>query len=348
MRDRQAPRPGVGDVDHGQARRVVVALDRDDEARVVDPHRARRPRRACAAGRRPPARATRGRRRRRRRSRRPGRGAAACRPSTATGSRPVVRRSGAPPPSRSSSQTSEVSAVGLDEDRASGRRTRQRMRPRRLGDRLQAPVRRRLDVLARAARARPRARPCRPTSTQPSQPSSRPVRNSCTSAPIVVEVVAALLDDDGGQAAARRAPARRRGSRRRVTCSGLSGSPPAASTPSATTSARGAARPPRQRPHGREPVLVAGARAPAAGCGWRRRRVSLREAEEVREPAGARVDVDRADEHVGVARRRSPGCRCRDGRRRRARPPDRRARRAGGRRRRRCCSGSRSRRSSRA
>ena len=89
---------------------------------------------------------------------------------------------------------------------------------------------------------------------------------------------------------ARRARGPPRGSRRRVTSSGLSGSAAAASTPSATTSARraptpsgaSASRPRRARRRRRCP-------ARAGGCGSRRARrlAARREAEEVREPAGA-------------------------------------------------------------
>ncbi len=109
--------------------------------------------------------------------------------------------------------------------------------------------------------------------------------------------------------AGRARPARGRPprSRRRVTASGLSGSPAAASTPSAITSDRA---PPARAHEASSPTASSHGPSPEPGASGRLQvralaapRAALAgEAEEVGEPAGAGVDVDRAGEHrrVGV------------------------------------------------
>ena len=144
--DREASRPRVGDVDHRQAGRVV-AFDRDDEARVVDPQRAaaldQLARRAAGGGHEPhvvavgvgDGRAVRGQ---------PGRRVGPVGDRLAPAGQALGGTAGL------EVEQIEVGGLGrrLDEDGLAGAHA-QRMRARRVGDRLQAPVRRRLDVLAR-------------------------------------------------------------------------------------------------------------------------------------------------------------------------------------------------------
>ena len=318
--------------------RLVVALDGDHERRVVDPHgRAQLAEFARRAARRA-GRPTRGRPARTRPASRRGRAAGRCPPSRAPGRGrgSAARASGA---SRSSSQTSEVSrswmktrvpAVGAEGERA---------RPLGRGDGLEPPVRRRLDVLAlghrdafvlvladpqrwlshaqppRLVRSRcPRARPA-PAHRSWSRRSRPPARRR-----------------SGARAPRAPCPPARKPSA--VTASGLSGSPAAASTPSATTSAAGSNVAAHQLSScdGRDPRLVAAPRGEREVAVGAARAVLAGQAEEVREPAGGGVDVDRAGDHAGVAPRRSPARRCRGARRRRgSRPaPERLAQRGGG------------------
>ena len=135
----------------------------------------------------------------------------------AAGGQPLGR----PARSRSSSQTSEVSRSWMKTAwRRSAPSVSERGRGGR-GDRLEPPVRRRLQVLARLGAARPRARRGRPRSTA-AQRTARPPR--CR-----VERLArrARRSSPGRSrpparrrsgARARRARGRPRGSRRRVTC----------------------------------------------------------------------------------------------------------------------------------
>ena len=144
-----------------------------------------------------------------------------------------------------------------------------------------------------------------------------------------VEVVAALLDDHRRQA--ERAEQR---AGRAVAVGGdrAAGSPGRRRGVDAERDdeRRGAAvaRPlaERRRPRSSQ-SLVAGARARAGGCGWRprrrRRRARPRSPRKCGNQPGAGVDVDRAGQDAGVARRRSTACRCRGGRRCRSPPPGR-------------------------
>ena len=264
------------------------------------------------------------------------------------GSRPVVRRSGAA--GLVEVEQPDVRGVAvLDEDGpAAVGADRERARPRRGRHRLEPPVRRRLQVLARLGRhalvlvladpdrtvlrhsrpprIRPAPRapgrrscpgrsrpPARTTVGSPSAPSVRPAARKPVGGDleralgIAAGGVHAEGDDERPRASAR-APTRR--------------APPTAASQSSSPLP------------GRERQVAVGARRP----------VSSAKPEVVREPAGAGVHVDRAGEHVARRRGRSPGCRCRGGRRCRSRRPGRRPR-AGGRRRRPSCSGSTSRRS---
>ena len=146
-----------------------------------------------------------------------------------------------------------------------------------------------------------------------------------------LEVVAALLDDHGRQAegaerAARRAVAVGGHPQRALGVAG-GGVDAERDDERLAPRSRGPAPPARRPPRASGPSPEPGASgrlrlAPSPGAAP----VSVGEAEEVGEPAGARVDVDGAGQDVGVARRRSPGCRCRGGRRCRSRRPGRRAR----------------------
>ena len=108
-----------------------------------------------------------------------------------------------------------------------------------------------------------------------------------------------------------------------MTCSGLSGSSPAASTPSDTTSASQPCaahsrqgRPPPASRRRRFPAASGRLRGPRAVAGSGLVGVP----DDVREPAGRRVDVHRAVEHVRPFVE-DAGCRCRGGRRCRRRRP---------------------------
>ena len=133
------------------------------------------------------ARARRGRRRRRRPWTRPATGAARCPPSR----EPDRGRWSAAAPARSpdrARQTSDVSASSMKSEVAPVGADRQGTRARSGGHRLEAPVRRRLEVLALLGAARRGARrgPPRSICPQACAPSSMPASASWTSSPIVV------------------------------------------------------------------------------------------------------------------------------------------------------------------
>ena len=202
--------------------------------------------------------------------------------------------------SRSSMKTA-VRPSGADRERA---------RPHVVRDRLEPPVRGRRDVLALGHRD-----PAPLVLADPDALERVGVRHaSLPPGPRRASRAPAARSWSGrsrppargrSEGRAHRARGRRHGSRSRSPRSGLSGSPAAASTPRATTSASASlsvANPPRSS------TASSHSSSPAPG---RERDVAVRalavagpglgrEAEEVREPAGARVDVDRGGEHVGA------------------------------------------------
>ena len=186
----EAARPRVVHVDDRQpGRPVLVALHVDQQAVVVDPERA-------AALDQPSRRAARGRDQPHVVPVRVGDGAPVRREPRRR-VLPVRHRvaAGGEAPRRAAVLEVEQPHVGavvavLDEHRAAAVAAhRQAARPRRVGDRLEPPVRRARSVRAAAARARRGARPCRPRSSRPHPrpraPSSIPVSASSTSPPSV-------------------------------------------------------------------------------------------------------------------------------------------------------------------
>ena len=161
---------------------------------------------------------------------------------------------------------------------------------------------------------------------------ARPVSVSTTSGADRREVVAALLDDDRRQPELAEDPSRLAvaGSGHLERALGVAGRGVDAERDDerARRRRRTSAAPGRRRASRRR-------RCPAASGRLRFAVVVLRlEAEEVGEPAGARVDVHGRREHVAPVRGTAPASRCRGARRCRRRRPGRRRARAGRRRRR--------------
>ena len=196
----------------------------------------------------------------------------------------------------------------LDEDGARVRSAAdgERARPLGRGDRLEPPVRRRLDVLARPGPGCPRPRRC-PTHSASSMPPfalpSKPGQRGAHERADRLQGRSRPPARSRSAARARRAPGRPRGSRPRVTSSGLSGSPRRRVDAERDDQRAGAGRrPARELLHRRDPRP-----SPLPGASGR-----LRFAPPPPSPASPakprkcgnqparRVDVDGARQHVGA------------------------------------------------